>query len=80
MSKAQQLMQALADQPRDWTTDQVQEVANAFGLKLHTPTSGYAVVRHTNGAKISVAAGRVLQPIYLTKLLRLAKFGIGESQ
>lgn len=78
MSKAQKLIEAMANNPLDWQIDQVHTVAKASGLTVHCPGGSHHVVRNAAGAKISIPAHRPIKAIYIKKLIRLIKTGQGE--
>ncbi len=78
MSKAQKLIEAMANNPLDWQIDQVHTVAKANGLTVHCPGGSHHVVRNAAGAKISIPAHRPIKAIYIKKLIRLIKTGQGE--
>ena len=79
VSKAQKLIDAMANNPLDWTIDQVKTVAKASGLTVHCPGGSHHVVRNAAGAKISVPAHRPIKAIYIKKLIRLIQTGKGEN-
>ncbi len=78
MSRAQKLIEAMANNPLDWQIDQVHTVAKASGLTVHCPGGSHHVVRNAAGAKISIPAHRPIKAIYIKKLIRLIKTGQGE--
>ncbi len=78
MSKAQKLIEAMANNPLDWQIDQVHTVAKASGLTVHCPGGNHHVVRNAAGAKISIPAHRPIKAIYIKKLIRLTQTGQGE--
>ena len=80
MSKAQKLIDAMANNPLDWTFDQVKTVAKASGLTVHCPGGSHHVVRNAAGAKISVPAHRPIKAIHIKKLIRLIQTGKGENE
>lgn len=80
VSKAQKLIDAMANNPLDWTIDQVKTVAKASGLTVHCPGGSHHVVRNAAGAKISVPAHRPIKAIYIKKLIRLIQTGKGENE
>ena len=79
MGKAQKLLDLMSNNPLDWTIGQVQTVANAFGLTVHRPGGSHHIVRHSNGAKVSVPAHRPIRAIYIRQFVRLVKFGKGDN-
>lgn len=80
MSKAQKMIEAMANNPQDWQIDQVKTVAKAAGLTVHCPGGSHHVVRHAAGAKISVPAHRPIKAIYIKKLIRLIRTGQGDNE
>jgi len=80
MSTAQKLIQAMTNNPRDWTIDQVHTVAKASGLTVHCPGGSHHIVRNASGAKISIPAHRPIKEIYIKKLIRLIKTGKGDNE
>lgn len=80
MSKAQKLLDAMGNNPLDWKIEQVHTVAKAFGLSVHCPGGSHHIVRHVNGAKISVPAHRPIKAIYIKQLVRLVRFGKGDHE
>lgn len=80
MSNAQKLIDAMANNPLDWTLDQVKTVAKASGLTVHCPGGSHHVVRNAAGAKISVPAHRPIKAICIKKLIRLIQTGKGENE
>lgn len=80
MSKAQKLMEAMANNPLDWQIDQVKTVAKACGLTVHCPGGSHHIVRNAAGAKISVPAHRPIKAIYIKNLMRLIHTGKGDNE
>jgi transketolase C-terminal domain/subunit len=80
VSNAQKLIDAMANNPLDWTLDQVKTVAKASGLTVHCPGGSHHVVRNAAGAKISVPAHRPIKAICIKKLIRLIQTGKGENE
>lgn len=80
MSKAQKLIEAMANNPLDWQIGQVKTVAKASGLTVHCPGGSHHVVRNAAGAKISVPAHRPIKAIYIKKLIRLIQTGKGDNE
>lgn len=80
VSKAQKLLDAMANNPLDWKIDQVQTVAKAFGLTVHSPGGSHHIVRHANGGKVSVPAHRPIHAVYIKQFVRLVKFGKGDNE
>ena len=78
MSQAKKLLDAMQNNPQDWRMEQVQTVAQAFGLTVHSPGGSHHIVRHANGAKVSVPAHRPIKPVYIRQFVRLVKFGKGD--
>ncbi len=75
MSQAQKLLEAMSNNPLDWRIEQVHTVAKAFGLTVHSPGGSHHIVRHVNGAMLSVPAHRPIKPVYIRQLVRLVKDG-----
>jgi predicted RNA binding protein YcfA (HicA-like mRNA interferase family) len=80
MSKAQKLLAAMESNPRDWQIEQVETVAQAFGLTVRRPGGSHCIVRHPNGRKVSVPAHRPIKPIYIRQFVRLVKHGTGDEE
>ena|GEM_PF-582551 len=80
LSKAQKLIEAMANNPQDWQIDQVKTVANASGLTVHCPGGSHHVVRNAAGAKISIPAHRPIKAIYIKQLIRMIKAGKGDTE
>jgi predicted RNA binding protein YcfA (HicA-like mRNA interferase family) len=80
MSKSAKLLAAMEANPRDWTIDQVETVARAYGLRVHRPGGSHCIIRHTNGKKVSVPAHRPIKPIYIRQFVRLVKHGTGDEE
>lgn len=79
MGKAQKLLDAMENNPLDWRIDQVQTVAKTFGLTVNSTGGSHHIVRHPNGAKVSVPAHRPIKAIYIRQFVRLVRFGQGDS-
>lgn len=80
MSTAQKLLKAMANNPRDWSIDQVITVANANGLTVHCPGGSHHVVRNAAGGKISVPAHRPINQVYIKQLVQLIQTGKGDNE
>lgn len=80
MSKAQKLLAAMANNPLDWQMEQVETVANAFGLTIHRPGGSHHILRNAAGKKISIPAHRPIKPIYIKALVRIIKTGKGDDE
>jgi predicted RNA binding protein YcfA (HicA-like mRNA interferase family) len=80
MSKPQKILDAMSNNPLDWKIEQVHTVAKAFGLTVHSPGGSHHIVRHANGAKVSVPAHRPINGVYIKQFVRLVKFGKGDYE
>ncbi|HLA36238.1 MAG TPA: type II toxin-antitoxin system HicA family toxin [Rhodocyclaceae bacterium] len=80
MSKAQKLLDAMANNPLDWQMEQVESVARSFGLTIHRPGGSHHILRNAAGKKISIPAHRPIKPIYIKGLLRLITTGKGDDE
>ncbi len=80
MSTEQKLLEAMANNPRDWKIEQVITVAKANGFTVHCPGGSHHIVRNANGAKLSVPAHRPINAIYIKQLVRLIKTGKGDNE
>lgn len=80
MSKAQKLLEAMANNPRDWQISQVETVARAFGLTIHCPGGSHHILRNAAGKKVSIPAHRPIKPIYIRQLVRLIQTGQGDDE
>ena len=78
MSQGQKLLEAMSKNPLDWRIEQVHVVARAFGLTVHSPGGSHHIVRHANGAKVSVPAHRPIKAVYIRQFVRLVKLGKGD--
>ena len=78
MSKAQKLLEAMQTNPLDWRMEQIRTVAQAFGLTVHSPGGSHHIVRHANGAKVSVPARRPIKAVYIRQFVRLVTLGKGD--
>ena len=80
MSKAQKLLAAMQSNQLDWQMAQVETVAKANGLTVHSPGGSHHIVRHANGKKISIPAHRPIKPIYIRQFVRLVVTGKGDDE
>lgn len=80
MSKAHKLLESMANNPRDWSIDQVLTVARQAGLSVSCPGGSHHILRNAAGKKISVPAHRPIKPIYIKALLRLIRDGQGDDE
>ena len=80
MSKAQKILEAMENNPIDWQIGQVETVAKAFGLTMHSPGESHHIVRSTDGKKVSIPAHRPIKPNYIRQFVRLVKFGKGDNE
>jgi hypothetical protein len=78
MSKSEKLLQQMSGNPLDWRIEQLQTVANAYGIAYRQPGTSHVTFRHPNGAKLTVPAHRPIKPIYVKKFVRLVTEGIGD--
>lgn len=68
----------MSKNPLDWRIEQVQTVARAFGLTLHSLGGSHPIVRHANGAKVSAPAHRPIKAVFIRQFVRLVKLGKGD--
>ncbi|MDP4302639.1 type II toxin-antitoxin system HicA family toxin [Leptothrix discophora] len=80
MSTAQKLLDAMANNPRDWSIEQVLTVARHAGLSVRCPGGSHHILRNPAGRKISVPAHRPVKPVYIKALLRLIHDGQGDEE
>jgi len=80
MSTAQKLLDAMANNPRDWSIEQVLTVARHAGLSVRCPGGSHHILRNAAGRKISVPAHRPVKAVYIKALLRLIHDGQGDEE
>lgn len=80
MSTAQKLLDAMANNPRDWGIEQVLTVARHAGLSVRCPGGSHHILRNAAGKKISVPAHRPIKPVYIKALVRLIRDGQGDDE
>jgi len=79
VGRAEKTLAAMERNPLDWRIEQVEAIADAYGLTLHRPGGSHCIVRHPNGKKVSIPAQRPIKPVYIRKFVRLVKFGTGDE-
>jgi predicted RNA binding protein YcfA (HicA-like mRNA interferase family) len=70
----------MANNPRDWSVEQVLTVARHAGLSVRCPGGSHHILRNEAGKKISVPAHRPIKPVYIKALVRLIRDGLGDDE
>ena len=66
------LLEKMRANPRnDWRIEDVQTLANRYGLSISRPKRGgsHVTLRHNSGAMLTVPARRPIKPVYIRKLV-----------
>lgn len=72
MNTVAKLLQAMRNNPRDWSMDQVLTVAQRYGFEVRSSGGSHHVLSHPAlGEALTVPARRPIKPIYIMRLLAL---------
>jgi len=75
MNAAAKLLQAMLNNPRDWTLAQLQTVARQHGIDWRHKGTSHCVFVRNDGKTLPVPARRPIKPIYIKKFLELVEGG-----
>ncbi len=78
MSKLEKLLLKMRNNPHDWQTETLQDIARRFKIEWRQPGTSHITFRHPNGEKLTIPAHRPIKPVYIKKFLRLLLEGEGE--
>jgi predicted RNA binding protein YcfA (HicA-like mRNA interferase family) len=78
VSRAAKTLRQMKANPLDWRIENLQSVAEAFGLLWRHTGGSHVVFRHPTGAMLTVPARRPIKPVYIRKFVRLVEEGIAE--
>ena len=73
MSRADKMLDAMRDNPRDWRIEDVIAICQRYGIKITPPRSGshYKVRNPVSGAILPVPAARPIKPVYIRELVAI---------
>lgn len=72
MAKAEKIIVRMRNNPRDWRIEDVQSVADRFGMEMRNPRGSHVILSHPEVTEIlSVPAHRPIKPIYIRKLIEM---------
>lgn len=80
MSKAEKLLAKMRSNPRDWRMEELESVANRFGVDVRKTGGSHFVFMHPNSdLAITVPFKRPIKAVYVTQFLALLD-DIGANQ
>lgn len=80
MSKAEKLLAKMRSNPRDWRMEELETVANRFGVDVRKTGGSHFVFMHPNSElAITVPFKRPIKAVYVTQFLALLD-DIGANQ
>jgi hypothetical protein len=80
MSKAEKLLAKMRSNPRDWRIEELETVANRFGIDVRKTGGSHFVFMHPGSElAITVPFKRPIKPIYVLQFLALLD-DIGSDQ
>lgn len=62
MTRADNTLARMRDNPRDWRLEQLKSVADAYGIAYRQPGTSHVTFRHPSGAKLTVPAHKPIAP------------------
>ena len=68
------LLEKMRQNPRNnWRIENVQTIANRYGLSIGRPRGGgsHVTLRHNSGTKLTIPARRPIKPVYIRKLVAM---------
>ncbi len=68
------LLEKMRVNPRnDWRIEDVQTIADRYGLSFNRPKGGssHVTLRHNSGSKLTIPDHRPIKPVYIRKLVKL---------
>ncbi len=68
------LLENMRQNPRNnWRIENVQTIANRYGLSISRPRGGgsHVTLRHNSGAKLTIPTRRPIKPVYIRKLVEM---------
>lgn len=72
MSRHEKNIQAMRDNPRDWTIDQLEAIAGRADLTIRKSGGSHVVFQKAGCPfELSVPARKPIKPVYITKFLEL---------
>lgn len=78
VTRAAKTLAQMKANPLDWRIESLKSVSDAFGLVYRQPGGSHVIIRHPNGAMLSVPARRPIKPVYVRKFVRLVEEGTAE--
>ena len=72
MTKVDKILEKMRRNPRDWRIEDLENIAQRFGLGVRKPGGSHAIFFHvTTGKQLSVPAKRPIKPIYIEAFINL---------
>lgn len=73
VNKAVKLLEAMNRNPLDWRIEQLQTVAQQYGIDWRHDGTSHCVFVRADGATLPVPARRPIKPVYVRKFVVLVK-------
>lgn len=72
MTRVDKLLEKMRRNPRDWRIEDLENLAERFGLQVRKHGGSHAIFFHsTLGRQLSIPAKRPIKPIYITLFIEL---------
>jgi predicted RNA binding protein YcfA (HicA-like mRNA interferase family) len=72
MTRVDKLLEKMRRNPRDWRIEDLENLAERFGVQVRKPGGSHAIFFHPAlGRQLSVPAKRPIKPIYITLFIEL---------
>ncbi|MBF0131230.1 MAG: type II toxin-antitoxin system HicA family toxin [Magnetococcales bacterium] len=72
MAKADKIIQKMRNNPRDWRIEDIQAIAQRYGMDIRNPRGSHVIVTHPHLTEaLSIPAHKPVKPVYVRKLVAM---------
>lgn len=71
MARMEKLLARMRQNPNGWQIEDLQTVAEHFGIAWRHQGTSHVTFRHPNAAKVTVPARRPIKPVYIRLFLAM---------
>ncbi len=72
MSSIEKLLRQMRNNPRDWRMDDIERIANHYGLQCRKASGSHVTFTHSTLWEIlTIPARKPIKPIYIKRLLKM---------
>ena len=71
MSRIEKLIAKMRNNPRDWQIEDINAIAERFGIEYRQPGTSHVTFRTNSGEKVTIPAHKPIKPVYIKQFIAL---------